>query len=394
MACNHPQDRHNVSNKMEKSIKQAINLNIVMFLSLMRLSDSSDIGCSPPWEQVYQSCVRFMKSKPYHNWHEARSSCRSINADLLSITDEQKSIEIDLWLTNHTESTEPLKWWIGLRAVRDTWRWVDNNEIFSMWPNTGAVNKCGLLDYQGIISRADCITERIDLLYICEIKKITTTKITSASTITQTTKPMIEAVAIAFTRITWRTKTTSSSATIKTMTETTKEITIETTSDLLSGDTCKCNVVMYVSIPVTVGIVGIIAVVILFVWKRAGRIHKNTSRKDADNEVELSHVSVRIYDQCLAPQEASNQGNSNYITPVASIFDRRPGNAEYLNKKQESSADSRDKDVTAQSVNLNMFTTAHNAERAEYNYQQLDREETTGKHVYHTVERHVYHTVE
>ncbi|XP_045157871.2 adhesion G protein-coupled receptor L4-like isoform X2 [Mercenaria mercenaria] len=160
------------------------------------------IDCDPPWEKLHRTCVQFVKTKPFPTWLEARNACISMNSDLLSINDREENTKIIPLLKRHVKSMDTLKWWIGLRQVGSSWKWVDNDEGYAKIPQWGPkaggivnpydnslhVDRCVYLDFQGYLIDVECTAEQKP--YICEQFKITTDSTTSQSTTTSTTTTM------------------------------------------------------------------------------------------------------------------------------------------------------------------------------------------------------------
>ncbi|KAL4236327.1 hypothetical protein ACF0H5_004714 [Mactra antiquata] len=166
-------------------------------------SDDSaeDISCEYPWQQLHRSCVQFIKVKSegkYPTWSEARDKCLALNADLLCINDIREKQKAHPLLKQHVRSLDTLTWWVGLRQIdaNGTWYWVDNdmlNTNLVEWaPGEGHLiddngvlltDQCAVFDYQGYLQDVSCNETHP---FICEQVKLTPppTSTTTSATIT------------------------------------------------------------------------------------------------------------------------------------------------------------------------------------------------------------------
>ncbi|XP_045196776.2 uncharacterized protein LOC123551719 [Mercenaria mercenaria] len=147
-------------------------------------------------------------------------------------------------------------------------------------------------------------------------------------------------------------------------------------------DKYKYHIVMYVSIPATVAIVGTV-VVIIVVCKVTRRKQKpvhyaNTSRKEMTTEDKLpkDDDSEHIYDQCACPQEVAYYSNGEYLTPVVGTMKRLQEDATPLNKRKE-------KTHAGTSKGVNNATYGR-TDRTENTYEELIKDDSADKNVYQT----------
>ncbi|XP_023695795.2 lymphocyte antigen 75-like [Paramormyrops kingsleyae] len=127
-----------------------------------------EIGCKVLWDNSsWGSCYQHNLQSALP-WHEARASCRSQGADLLSITTPQ---ELELFSAG---GDSPTQVWIGLEQLdmSQGWQWSDGSPLALVhWeegmPSTAILNTldCGVMNSKGFWESADCDQK---LPYICK----------------------------------------------------------------------------------------------------------------------------------------------------------------------------------------------------------------------------------
>ncbi|XP_007545186.1 C-type lectin domain family 17, member A-like [Poecilia latipinna] len=74
------------------------------------------------------SCYAYNNYKPpnQRTWEEAREDCRRKNSDLTVVSNQTEKDHVN----TQSPSEEGINgYWIGLRAVEGTWKWIDGSNL-------------------------------------------------------------------------------------------------------------------------------------------------------------------------------------------------------------------------------------------------------------------------
>nr|XP_015805422.2 CD209 antigen isoform X2 [Nothobranchius furzeri] len=84
--------------------------------------------CQEGWKPYQSSCYAYNNAEParQRTWAGARDDCRGKSSDLTVVADEQ---ERNYVFTISVPETGITGFWIGLRAVNGTWKWIDGTDL-------------------------------------------------------------------------------------------------------------------------------------------------------------------------------------------------------------------------------------------------------------------------
>ncbi|KAH3850115.1 hypothetical protein DPMN_092521 [Dreissena polymorpha] len=69
---------------------------------------TSEEECNPPWERIHHACLYF-NTTHFQPWSKASEVCKSIDAELLVISNASNFEELQSKISN----TLLMKWWVG-----------------------------------------------------------------------------------------------------------------------------------------------------------------------------------------------------------------------------------------------------------------------------------------
>ncbi|XP_029958890.1 C-type lectin domain family 4 member G-like [Salarias fasciatus] len=126
--------------------------------------------CQSGWENFQSQCYAVIdpERRNRRTWEEAREDCRGRNSDLVVINnDEEKRKVSDLSWNSGTDSG----YWIGLRVLNGTWKWVDGTELTdSSWNEDPVEGRCVVsVQWQ----RWESVSCDQTMRWICEKKSLT-----------------------------------------------------------------------------------------------------------------------------------------------------------------------------------------------------------------------------
>jgi len=137
-----------------------------------------NIGRTSPSFVFGNSSYTFAENSPqFRNWIQSRNVCRNIGSDLVSIESENERIFLKETIQKYATG----EYFIGLRNVSESWRWIsDNSKVNATkgkfpWAkdNPSGDGKCAVIyrhyrDDYGLFNDLSCTEKRVITGYICE----------------------------------------------------------------------------------------------------------------------------------------------------------------------------------------------------------------------------------
>ncbi|XP_061530446.1 early activation antigen CD69-like isoform X2 [Phycodurus eques] len=116
--------------------------------------------CPPGWLRLEESC--FFLSKLRLSWEESQRDCLEKGGSLAVVS----SHKVQNFLS---QCGNFMKYWIGLRRIRDMWIWVDNTNLQqSYWGAYLTTGNCAMLHSNGLPDNWMMIPCRSYMYYICQ----------------------------------------------------------------------------------------------------------------------------------------------------------------------------------------------------------------------------------
>uniref|UniRef100_A0A672GC21 C-type lectin domain-containing protein n=1 Tax=Salarias fasciatus TaxID=181472 RepID=A0A672GC21_SALFA len=136
-----------------------------------RVSGRRCLPCQRGWENFQFQCYAVndhAEVKNHRTWEEAREDCRMKISDLVVINnDEEKRKVSDFSWDSWTGSG----YWIGLRVLNGTWKWVDGTELTDRSWNEDPVEGRCVVSVQR--QRWESVSCDQTMRWICEKKSLT-----------------------------------------------------------------------------------------------------------------------------------------------------------------------------------------------------------------------------
>ncbi|KAG5284046.1 hypothetical protein AALO_G00022390 [Alosa alosa] len=155
----------------EEKITALNNLTTQILSSIRQMiNDDPKSKCPEDWDFFLANCYLFSQKKL--SWHDARDSCKSQGASLLTVTKRNEWPYV-------TKNTMSRNYWIGLTdEITGTWRWVDETPYVMdkrQWRENqpdnwtdhafGGPEDCAHLSWNGKLNDAHCAQM---FTYICK----------------------------------------------------------------------------------------------------------------------------------------------------------------------------------------------------------------------------------
>ncbi|XP_038148324.1 C-type lectin domain family 4 member G-like [Cyprinodon tularosa] len=128
-------DRKNLSDIIEHMEKTGNELNVSraqwsVDAYCPRKADRKCNSCQEGWKSNFSSCYAYNdhESSNWRNWEGAREDCRTKISDLIVVANEKEKE----YLKDISPAIKGITgYWIGLRAVNGTWRWIDGSDLIN-----------------------------------------------------------------------------------------------------------------------------------------------------------------------------------------------------------------------------------------------------------------------
>ncbi|XP_038845993.1 C-type lectin domain family 10 member A-like isoform X3 [Salvelinus namaycush] len=149
----------------------ALCVTLTLSLSLLILMPSR-LGCPDGWNLHNSSCYFFSAYRA--SWYTARDSCRSMDATLLILTDEEEWVFVNrmsasriFWLGLSDERTGEWEWVNGSPYIMDQSKWMPGQPDNWTGHSIGGTEDCAHITTSGKLNDNHCT---VAYTFICKAR--------------------------------------------------------------------------------------------------------------------------------------------------------------------------------------------------------------------------------